>query len=109
MCKDNLKIFTRVSCFLVLPSGEGVSAGVVCCFPTALGANPIQASKNHNVLTISWIQFQHKYYKINIYTNALKSLMAVMGNVHIGKYLPIGGCSIPDYSGKGFVHLTVGF
>ena len=35
--------------------------------------------------------------------------MAVIGNVHIGKCLPIGGCSILDYSGKGFAHLTVGF
>ena len=57
MQKDNLKIFTRVSCFLVPPSREGVSAGVVHSFPTALGANPIQASKNHNVLSILQIQF----------------------------------------------------
>ena len=35
--------------------------------------------------------------------------MAVMRNVHIGKYPPHSGCSIPDSSGKGFVHLTVGF
>ena len=57
MCKDNLKIFTRVSCFLVLLSREGVSAGVVHSFPTTSGANPMQASKHHNVLTILQIQF----------------------------------------------------
>ena len=32
-----------------------------------------------------------------------------MGNVHIGKYLPYGGCSILDSSGKGFVCLMAGF
>ena len=52
MHKDNLKIFTRVSCFLVLPS-RGVSVGVVCFFPTTLGANPGQVSKHHDILTIS--------------------------------------------------------
>ena len=57
MHKDNLKIFKRVSCFLVLLSREGVSVGVVCSFPTSLGTNPIQVSKHHNVLTISRIQF----------------------------------------------------
>ena len=31
--------------------------GVVHFFPTALGANLIQVSKHHSVLTISWIQF----------------------------------------------------
>ena len=50
MYKDNLKIFTRVSCFLVPLSGD--SAGVVSFFPTALGAKPTRASKHHNVLTI---------------------------------------------------------
>ena len=34
----------------------GVSVGVVHFFPTTLGANPIQANKHHNVLTISQIQ-----------------------------------------------------
>ena len=57
MRKDNLKIFTRVSCFLVLLTGEGVSVGVVSSFPTTLGANPIQVSKHNNILTILRIQF----------------------------------------------------
>ena len=35
--------------------------------------------------------------------------MAVIGNVHISECLPRDGCSIPDCSGKGSVHLTAGF
>ena len=35
--------------------------------------------------------------------------MVVIGNIHISKCLPNGGCSILDYSGEGFVHLTAGF
>ena len=77
--------------------------GVVHSFPTVLGTNPIQASKHQSVLTISRIL------KINVYTDALKCLTAVIGNVHISECPPYGGGSILDPSGKGFVHLTAGF
>ena len=54
MHKDNLKIFTRVSCSLVPPSGGLSRFSLLLSYHS--GCKPIQASKHHNILTISWIQ-----------------------------------------------------
>ena len=91
MHKGNLKIFTRASHFLVPPS-RGSQQRVVCFFPTTLGANPVQASKHHNTLTI-FTDKNTSSKSEHIYNCFSPCLMASIRNVRVGKCLPNGGFS----------------
>ena len=57
MCNSSLKNIYKYQ--LLLGAAKwGISADVVHFFPTALGTNTTQASKHHNILTVSQIWYK---------------------------------------------------